>query len=222
MFFKFFKIKIFGRTVLPNHRIGKTRDAGFTALELLVVIGIFTIMTGVVLANLPKFRDQTSVGLVAQQIALVARQAQVYGNSGRLINGLSVQGYGLMIDITPSTGSDTSFVLFGNKVQTPTQLYTYAIDELSETFTLPGGIKIPGIERVPSSCLNGGYSGETKMHIIFRRAYPDAQFFSAFGSPLSCTCSKITIESTRNPSLKKEIVIWSTGHIYTKDPSSGC
>ena len=200
---------------------------GFTTLELMVVIGIFTIMTGVVLANLPKFRDQTSVGLVAQQIALVARQAQVYGNSGRkLADGSAVQGYGLDIN----TAIPSSFILFGNKKVDPpgTQDYLYSPSpERIETFSLAGGIRISGVEWVPpttgpTGCIPGGASPSI-MRIIFRRAYPDAQFFSASGtSRPGCTCNKIIIESVRDSTLpKKEIVIWSTGHIYTRNANPG-
>lgn len=202
--------------------LSRTKLRGFTTLELMVVISIFVIMTSVVLANLPKFRDQSSVSLVAQQIALVARQAQVYGNSGRAINGSKVQGYGLYIN---TTDSSISFVLFGNKFvdengdgKQDDNEYTYTSDELAERFTLQGGIRISGLAWCDSTCAT-----MTSFVVLFRRSYPDASFYNTSSGTITNqykSCGIIRVQSVRDANLQKDVVIWSTGHIHTKDVPS--
>ena len=59
----------------------KNWRAGFSLIEMLVVVSIFTIVTAVVLANLPSFRDKSSLDLVAQEIAIQIRGAQTYAMS---------------------------------------------------------------------------------------------------------------------------------------------
>lgn len=56
---------------------------GFTIVEMLVVIGIFFIITGIVLVNAPQFRERVSIDLVANDLALVIRSAQTYGMATR-------------------------------------------------------------------------------------------------------------------------------------------
>ena len=57
------------------YRFKKT--AGFTLIEMIVVIAIFGIVTTIILANLPTFRDRSSLDLVAQEVAINIRGAQV-------------------------------------------------------------------------------------------------------------------------------------------------
>ncbi len=191
---------------------------GFTTLELMVVIGIFVIMTGVVLSNLPGFRDQSAVGLVAQQIALVARQAQVYGNSGREFSGNSVERYGLDFDLNQANGlTDSSFAMFAD-FNNNYDYNTSPTPELVEIFSMQGGIKISdpnGLARCTTTTTCNSATRVT--NVLFRRAYPDAIFSDGVGAPqTNVVCTVVRLESIRNPSIKKDVVIWSTGYIYTK------
>uniref|UniRef100_UPI002B1DDAC5 pilus assembly FimT family protein n=1 Tax=Pseudomonas glycinae TaxID=1785145 RepID=UPI002B1DDAC5 len=52
---------------------------GFTLVELLVTVGVFAVVSGLTLANYPKFNSQTAITGLAQQIAIAIREAQVYG-----------------------------------------------------------------------------------------------------------------------------------------------
>lgn len=56
---------------------------GFTLIELMVTLAIFTVMTGMVLANYPDFNNKISRDLLVQEVALSIREAQVYGTSIR-------------------------------------------------------------------------------------------------------------------------------------------
>ncbi|MFA6416339.1 MAG: prepilin-type N-terminal cleavage/methylation domain-containing protein [Candidatus Paceibacterota bacterium] len=59
----------------------KKFTTGFTLIEMVVVIGIFVIVTGIILANLPSFRRSSSLDLAAQEVAIQVRGAQVYAMS---------------------------------------------------------------------------------------------------------------------------------------------
>lgn len=59
----------------------KNLKAGFTLYELLIVLGIITIVAGIVLFNHRKFQTDTEVTNIAYRVALSAREAQVYSIS---------------------------------------------------------------------------------------------------------------------------------------------
>lgn len=52
---------------------------GFSLLELIVVITIFLIITMVVIADIPNFRDKGALELTVSEVATYIRGAQVYG-----------------------------------------------------------------------------------------------------------------------------------------------
>ncbi|PIR44667.1 MAG: hypothetical protein COV10_03530 [Candidatus Vogelbacteria bacterium CG10_big_fil_rev_8_21_14_0_10_51_16] len=62
---------------------GKAGKSGFTLLELMVTLAIFTIMTSAILANYPRFNNKIALEVLAQNVALAVRQAQVFGISIR-------------------------------------------------------------------------------------------------------------------------------------------
>lgn len=89
---------------------------GFTLLEMMVVIFIITVMTGVLLGNLPNFRDSTTLQLVTQEVAVTIRGAQVFGIGTRVVTGGGFPGHGIYfcgINNSQSTAScRKNFVLF--------------------------------------------------------------------------------------------------------------
>ncbi|OHA60583.1 MAG: hypothetical protein A2556_00245 [Candidatus Vogelbacteria bacterium RIFOXYD2_FULL_44_9] len=59
----------------------KLTTSGFTLIEMVTVIGIFVVVTGIILANLPSFRSSSALDLVAQEVATQVRGAQIYAMS---------------------------------------------------------------------------------------------------------------------------------------------
>ena len=57
------------------------RKSGFSLVELMVSISIFVLITSMTLANYPKFSNKLSLDLLAEDIALSIRQAQIFGSS---------------------------------------------------------------------------------------------------------------------------------------------
>ena len=60
-----------------------------------MVIGIFIVITGVVLANNAQFNSSVLLGKAGYDIALSVRQAQVYGLSTQSYAGEFQVGYGV-------------------------------------------------------------------------------------------------------------------------------
>ncbi|MBI5140304.1 MAG: type II secretion system protein [Candidatus Vogelbacteria bacterium] len=82
-----------------KHKVPST-SSGFTLIELLVTISIFLIVTVVTLANFPQFSNKLSLDLLAEDIALSIKQAQVFGSSvfgttGDVSSGKIFKAYGV-------------------------------------------------------------------------------------------------------------------------------
>lgn len=60
-----------------------TTQKGFTLVEMLTVLAIFSVITAVVIFNYNKFRSDTILTNMAYEIALSIREAQIYGVSVR-------------------------------------------------------------------------------------------------------------------------------------------
>ena len=61
--------------------VSSQKKGGFSIIELLISISIFTIRTAIVIVDYPKFSSGLVVETVAQEIALTIRTAQSYGLS---------------------------------------------------------------------------------------------------------------------------------------------
>lgn len=210
----------------------KNYQRGFTIIEMITVIAIVVIMTGVVLANLPDFRERTSLELVAQEIALVIRQAQAFGANTRGANTTTFQfpSYGVYFNLSAVTiafQSSTAFRLFADAnnpdgILSDSSGMTCAtpLSECREVYNLQGGLSITKLEICPSSGTCTDLSGPVHpLNIVFTRPNPEAKFLGeTAGTDLcatGCSYAKITLTSARNLATRC-IYVWTTGHIYTK------
>src|SRR3989344_4098283 len=113
-------------------------SAGFTAVELMVTVGIFAVISAVVLARFPEFNRNISLRRTVQEVALAIRESQVFALGVRRFgSGESAlfPGYGTHFELV----SPTSFSAFAdidwNKRQTDAT-------EVIETFRIQGGDRI--------------------------------------------------------------------------------
>ena len=183
---------------------------------MLVVITIFLIMTAVVMANFPAFRDRTALQLIAQEIATTIRQAQVYGIGTRAA-GTEFQPHGIYLDLrqTNPFGLDNkSFILYADKVGS-TKGYD-ATDQTVEKFAIRGAAEIVNLQVCSASCSD---PDPKKLDILFQRFYPEAKFFDSGAELSGVSYVRIVIKSTRDPSNTRWVDIWNTGQITVKDPS---
>ncbi len=128
--------------------------AGFTLVELMVVVAIFGVLTTVVLYKNSDFNNSFLLTDVAYDVALTIRQAQVYGlnvkNSGKIDIGRGLDGfnngYGVYFERDSSTGGATGngAVFFADAFTSSVPLgsKTYDSGEELSTLVLSRGYKI--------------------------------------------------------------------------------
>lgn len=186
-------------TLLKKQTIRILRK-GFTLIEFVVILAIFSIMAGVALFNFSGFDSNISLTNLAHDIALSIRQAQVYGISAT--ESLAIQG--------DNFSSKTRGVYFKYDNQGEAQ-----IGEFSKTFkvfvdtdgdkmlknesetaiidsiTVASRDRITGIELEK----DGNRSqASTDVHITFTRPKPDASIIVSNSRTLYDS-ARITIQS---------------------------
>lgn len=197
----------------------RIRSAGFTLMEMLVVIGIIVLISGVVLTNNSRFGGVVQLQNLAYDIALSVRQAQVYG--------ISVQRFGTGSTFAAAYGmhfavsSPNTYVLFGDVNSPLNGVYDPggAIPELVQSTTIQSGYTIAGLYATP---ISGAEVSISSLDVTYRRPEPDAYIsrngdqitFNAKGKYVSGTLNeqaRIVVKSPRGD--LKSIVISSNGQI---------
>lgn len=185
-------------------------NRGFTLVEMMVSVGIFTVMSAIVLANYPEFRSRNAIDNLVAQVATVFKEAQIYGISVREEGSSNFNvGYGVHID---TNVSDKDILVFTDKNNNRTYDGS-TTDTLLETFRLTGGEYIstlcaPGC---PPATGGGEYDSITT---TFVRPNPDA-YFALNGTVTNFPSVLIEI-SNPSGSYKRSIQIFSTGQISIK------
>lgn len=155
-----------------NHR---AKNLGFTIIELLITMGIFSILTSVVLANYFTFGANSEFVNATEDVVLALRQSQVYGagtkKSATACGASSFEcAYGVHFVANTPHGF-TSFVDINNNGN-------YDAGEGVETIVWNDAISITGIKcsLITSDCVGDITNGAT-MDITFKRPSPDARIF---------------------------------------------
>jgi prepilin-type N-terminal cleavage/methylation domain-containing protein len=193
---------------------------GFTLIEMLVVISIFTIMTAVVLANLPNFRERTALQLVAQKMSLTIREAQVYGVGVKSFD-TDFPSHGIHFDPISPNGKK-SYVLFADKPSTDNNDYDVGNNcggsdtECVTRYDLTGSVEIQSVDTCNPTCTSRNLTG---LNIVFDRPKTEANFTIPGNStpPAQASYAKITLISTRSQETRT-IWVWDTGQISVKIP----
>ncbi len=180
-------------------------ERGFSLVELLVSISIFTIVTGIVLANFPSFSSKIALENLGHEIALTIRQAQVFGVASR--------EFGVGSQIFPSHGvrfesaENATFSLYADVDKN--KKYT-DVSELLETFTIRGGnhiSQICGFLTPSSNCI----SLQT-LDVVFTRPDPEPSIIGKIeGGESSYSYATVTVESRRGAT--SIVTVWSNGQI---------
>lgn len=176
-------------------------NSGITLVEMMVTVGIFSVVSTVLFFRYSDFNNTVSVRNTAQDIALTIRKAQTYATSVQITsdvegNKVYAEAYGISFGLTPglvneANTSQKRFLVFKDKgngidVPTPNKMYNGSfafscgflqngvlLGECLESFS------IESADRVTSFCVPKSGGGEDCvsdgfLDITFRRPVPDA------------------------------------------------
>lgn len=127
LFFKIIKAKIiagFNHSLIDWHKISNGMNKGFTLIEILVVLAIIVIITGIVIFNIGNERQNSALLRSAQKLSLDLRRAQSFALSSKVFktfgvpcgwgvhfNGVDSDSYVIFADLaTDQNCSDRDFI----------------------------------------------------------------------------------------------------------------
>ncbi|OHA79376.1 MAG: hypothetical protein A2747_02985 [Candidatus Yonathbacteria bacterium RIFCSPHIGHO2_01_FULL_44_41] len=158
------------------------QSLGFTLVELLVTVGVFVVLTSVVLANYRGFDTNAKFANASEDIVLAIRQAQVYG--------VGVKGEGASFTIPYGVylkqSTPNQILLFADRDAAPDGKYTTADNPIVETINWQNVITSLSI-----SC-DGGPCGGNELSVTFRRPNVDAVIKDGAGTVYSIATVTIT------------------------------
>ncbi len=195
---------------------------GFTLVEMLIVLGIFFVISSIVLLNYKGFGSDLLLTNLSYDIALQLRRAQSYGVSVKSISDAEgfVHAYGVHFDQDQAT-----FKFFidinDNEVFDPGDgppIEIYNINNQDRIFRLCYKDTSDG----SSHCTNGGGNNPNAIDVLFKRPDPDAKITICVSEPLpSCQTGKaigqIDIVSVRG--LHRYVTVRDTGEISVNSTS---
>lgn len=200
--------------------------AGFTLIELMVVISLMVVITGLLLFRQSKFNSSTILRALTYSAALTVRQAQLYGTSVReSINTSGGSTFSSNYGVYYSSGSTANYTLFADTLSND-GVYTNASGNCAsgedcpvKTYRLPNNYSLSKFCGVLASdatgntthCSTGG-SPITWMTVYFTRPNTDSQFkTSASGVDGAYSKAVLTVSAADNNF--RNIIITTTGQI---------
>ncbi|MEN9647626.1 MAG: hypothetical protein RLY57_430 [Candidatus Parcubacteria bacterium] len=191
---------------------------GFTLIEMMVSIAIFTIITSVVIFNHGKFNSSINVTNLSYEVALAIRQAQVYGLAVKQDSKVadSVEyAYGVYFD-TSTEASRKVFYIFADK--NDDQQFDPSGDPCNGSGECQESIEIRGDVEVSKLGTNV-VSNSGDLTVLFLRPNPVAIIRDESNSGVSSNGRKqavITLTSAKADK-SKEIVVELSGQISVRD-----
>lgn len=163
------------------------KQKGFSLVELMVVIGIFAVISGVVLFNYGRFSSNLVVTNLAYQAAIAVREAQIYGISVKQASstaGFSTP-YGVWFskDVNSGAGIQNFYLFADNPSKTGSKnIRESDMSEDEEAFGMSGSNRIKYFCVISSSGSFCSDSGKLDaLSIIFRRPDANAHIYGFLG-----------------------------------------
>lgn len=187
---------------------------GFTLVELMVVVGVVTIITTLILTRYSQFNNTILLSNLAYDIALSARQAQVYGLSVRE-RTTGVQTFNIAYGLYFNRSNPTSYSLFSDN--NDNQYYDEAGDTIIELYNVRRGYEFLEFCVAPASGAEvcTPYDIEA-LSVTFKRPDPDAFIYATPnaadpGANQSYSSARITIGSPQGQ--ERSISVTAAGQI---------
>jgi len=146
---------------------------GFTLIEMITVLAIFMLISGVVIFNYGKFRNDTILTNMAYEVALSIREAQIYGVSARTAESGNTPSFEIPYGIYLKEGSN-QYYLFADIVEDSKFSGDTCSDPMGDTcvtpYTLQRGVLISDIDisTDSSSC-----DLKNSVSVLFKRPNPE-------------------------------------------------
>lgn len=199
-------------TFSPSSAAGRKTAAakfstGFSLVELLVVIGIVTVISATVLVRYGRFSGDVILGSLAYDVALSIRQAQVFGLSFRETGagtGIFSGGYGIHFD--KNTPND--YFLFSDADMN--KRYNAPTDAIIENFSVRQGFSVFSLCATLSSGAEKCNPTISSLDISFQRPNPDALIYSDLSAD-TYKSARIVIRAPEGQT--RSISVVSTGQI---------
>jgi prepilin-type N-terminal cleavage/methylation domain-containing protein len=196
-------------------------NRGFSLVELIVVMAIFTIITSITVFNYGKFSSNLIVTNLAYESALAVRQAQVYGISvkqTKASQNLGDKNFNASYGVWFSTADLQKFYLFADNEPINISGHNLrAVDasEDEENFGMNGSNTISNFCVTNSGGVRCSKDGEIdSMSIIFKRPEPNANIYGFLNSTQQYTGTKAEIMFTSGRGDKTaRMTVTNTGQI---------
>jgi len=202
---KKFKIKKY----LNAQRPMLNAKCGFTLIEMLVTISVFTIVTSVMLANYPKFSDNLSLERTTQEIALSLREAKTYSLAVREfgIGSDIFPGYGVHFDL--SSGPSKNYLLFADLDEGKD--YDSSGSEKQDEFVIQTNVSIKEFCKILDPL--GDCGSYEKLEVVYFRPDPNVTItgITPLGVRESLPFAAIVVEASQGGC--KSIIVRTTGQV---------
>jgi prepilin-type N-terminal cleavage/methylation domain-containing protein len=194
------------------------KKAGFTLIEMMIVLAIFAVITSVAMFNQTGLNSSILLTNLAYETALAVREAQTYGIGVRATAGSGIydNGYGAYFD----TSRPNNIFIFNDL--NSDHIYTESPSELQSLYTIANqrGNKISWICYGAFPCQPEGIliPGQ-KISIMFKRPNPEATFWLIDNSsPPAQVAGPAVINITNyNGTSCKFVIIEVTGQIRVQN-----
>lgn len=208
---------------------------GFTLIEFIVIMSIFSIMASIALFNFQGFRSNVGVNNLAQDIALLMRQAQTFGWATRTDQGIVDQGqieryaHGVYFGHDGSLFSP-EIILYTKQSPIPgSEYYVNLDDTIADTISIQGTYAVVGVRSAPTRSDLKITAGEIPQNqtltvldqaisIAFSRPRPEALIFLQ-NPPMPATDQFLGIyigPSDQTVQAEKLIIVSRSGEIWVE------
>lgn len=194
---------------------------GFTLIEVVVVVAVIAVIAAITLVSFPEFSERVGIEQEAGKLVLALRKAQSYALAVREFQAGSgfFPAYGVNISISDSL----HYTIFGDFPENSppflgSKRFESFLGEAVETITVEKRVKIKKIcgnsQSIPQgSTCNNSSGGLSSADIVYERPVPTISLIGVDGGlPVSYNDIKVDLSSA-DDSIKKSVIIWSTGQI---------